>query len=216
MRISLRIFIPESQLLEQTLQAVLVGAPSEDGPQIAFVNVLDFLLHHHGNNQHIRSTKEQREREGNYPEKVIATVAANLLNSGSQMIKHLKCRKRRTWKLTQRIDIYIDGAIVRLSTNRLVHFIHEVLDGLAVLLNVQEPDKELDSAALIKGGESRLVLRLPIDWKEGRKKERNFTCTKTVKRITARVVVTNICLGLMTEGRSISTKEKLTAPRSPP
>ena len=106
MRISLRIFIPESQLLEQTLQAVLVGAPSEDGPQIAFVNVLDFLLHHHGNNQHIRSTKEQREREGNYPEKVIATVAANLLNSGSQMIKHLKCRKRRTWKLTQRIDIY--------------------------------------------------------------------------------------------------------------
>ena len=95
-RISLRIFIPESQFLEQTLQAVLVGAPSEDGPQIAFVNVLDFLLHHHGNNPNIRSTKEQREREGNYPEKVIATVAANLLNSGSQMIKHLKCRKRRT------------------------------------------------------------------------------------------------------------------------
>lgn len=39
---------------------------------------------------------------------------------------------------------------------------------------------------------------------------------KTVNRITASVVVTNIWRGLITLGSNISTREKLTAPRNPP
>lgn len=52
-----------------------------------------------------------------YPEEIVAAVVANLLDSGAQVIKHLKIGRldfmsQLFWKLIEKI------------TYRLVHFIH--------------------------------------------------------------------------------------------